>query len=428
MTATQAGGRDPAGVGPSAVELLRTNGPFRRLYLAQLLSQGGDWFAIVPLLGLLLELSGGPLWGALVLTADTVVIAAVSPWAGTLVDRLDRRRLMVACDLVSAGCVVLLLLVRTERTAFVALVAIGGVAAAKAFFTPSATAAVPTLVARDSLLTATVISGAIWAVMLIVGSSLSAIVTALVGPYWCFVIDAGSFLCSAGLVGGISELSGESRARVDGLRVRVLTDIAATFRIARRDHRIAVLIGAKPGTALANGILAVFPVLAVTVFDVGPGGVGVLFAARGVGALLGPLVARKFIVNPGRARPVIAVSIVLFGVGYGLFPVAHWFPLAAALVGVAHMGGSAAASISTYGLQLAAELSVRGRVMSSDFMVQTLVIGCSQLAVVGLASLVGNGPAITAAAGCSLVYGLIWWHAARALHGLGATGGNNHRM
>lgn len=414
-------------MGPGAVELLRANGPFRRLYLAQLLSQGGDWFAIVPLLGLLLQLSGGPLWGALVLAADTVVIAAMSPWAGTVVDRIDRRRLMVTCDLLSAGSVALLMLVRTEQTAFVALLAIGGVAAAKAFFTPSATAAVPTLVARESLLTATVISGAIWAVMLIVGSSLSAIVTALVGPYWCFLIDAGSFLCSAGLVAGISELSRESRTRMNGPRVGVLADIAMTYQIARRDHRIAVLIAAKPGTALGNGILAVFPILAVSVFHVGPGGVGVLFAARGVGAMIGPLVARRFVVDPGHTRPVIAASIVLFGIGYGLFPVAQWFPLATALVAVAHMGGSAAASISTYGLQLAAEPSVRGRVMSSDFMVQTLVIGISQLAVVGLAALVGNGPATATAAGCALVYALVWWRAARTLHAPGASSSNDHR-
>ncbi|ROS75879.1 putative MFS family arabinose efflux permease [Curtobacterium sp. PhB130] len=399
--------------GQGALTILRDNSAFRRLYFAQLLSQGGDWFVIVPLLGVLLTLSGTSLWGALVLAADTIVIAVCSPFAGTVVDRVDRRTLLIMCDLASAIFVTWLFFVHTPATVVIAVAAVGGVAAAKAFFTPTATAAVPTLVPAEALLTATVISGAIWAVMLVVGSSLSALVTAIAGPYWCFGIDIASFLCSASIVASISELSGKAN-RTPPRRRRLVSELADTVRIARGDRRIAALIAAKPGTALGNGILAVFPVLAVTVFGIGPAGVGVLFAARGVGALAGPLLARRF-VGPATLRSVIAAAIALFAIGYALFPIVTWFPAAVALVALAHVGGSAAASISTYGLQLATDSRNRGRIMSSDFMIQTAVIGCSQLAIVGLADLVGNTAATTVAAAAAGVYAIMWWGGARSL-------------
>lgn len=403
--------------GIGAFELLRTQPAFRRLYIAQLLSQGGDWFAIVPLLILLLQLNGNPVWGALVLTADTIAIAVLSPYAGTVVDRIDRRTLMVACDVSSAGFTGLLFFVREEKTSFIAVIAIGAVAAAKAFFTPSSNAAVPYLVPRSGLLTATVISGAIWAVMLIVGSSASALMAAAFGPYWCFGIDIVSFLCSAALVVGIHEQLQPPRRR-NLPRPSIFRDIAQTLRITREDPRIGVLVFAKPGTGLGNGILALFPVLAVTVFHIGPVAVGVLFAARGLGALVGPLIARRFLTRARRIRSIVATAIVLFGVGYILFPLVGWFWVAACCVAAAHIGGSAAASISTYGLQLVAPEAARGRVMSTDFMLQTLFIGVSQLLVIGIAAVIGDAAATMLTGAAVLAYGAVWWLASRSLRSL----------
>ena len=94
--------------------LLREERDFRRVFISELISLGGDWFAIIPLLILLPKLTGTGVWGALVLAADTLIFALLSPYAGTVVDRVDRRTLMVVCDIVSAVMVALLLLVRSE--------------------------------------------------------------------------------------------------------------------------------------------------------------------------------------------------------------------------------------------------------------------------------------------------------------------------
>jgi MFS family permease len=115
------------------LDLLRREPDFRRTYLAQLIALGGDWFAVIPLLVLLPELTGTGLWGALVLAADTLVFALVAPYAGTVIDRLDRRKVIVVADLLGGAAALLLLLVQSEATAWVALVGIGLIAAAKAF-------------------------------------------------------------------------------------------------------------------------------------------------------------------------------------------------------------------------------------------------------------------------------------------------------
>ena len=99
------------------LDLLRREQDFRRAYLAQLIALGGDWFAIIPLLVLLPALTGSGLWGALVLAVDTLVFALVAPYAGTVVDRLDRRRVLVVANTVAGLSALLLVLVRTEATA-----------------------------------------------------------------------------------------------------------------------------------------------------------------------------------------------------------------------------------------------------------------------------------------------------------------------
>src|SRR3990170_1799937 len=79
--------------------LLRRNRSFTRLYLAQLISFGGDWFATVALLGLALELTGSAALASLVLVLQSAPFFLASPFAGVPADRLDRRHLMVGADL-----------------------------------------------------------------------------------------------------------------------------------------------------------------------------------------------------------------------------------------------------------------------------------------------------------------------------------------
>src|SRR5690606_31485511 len=121
---------------------------FRRLFLAELVIFGADWFAVIPLLTLLLDLTGSGAWGSLALAADTGVGALLLPYAGAVADRWDRRWIMVLACLVAIGGAALLLVIRAPGLAWLGPVAIAVVGAGKAFFSPAALAALPNVVSQ----------------------------------------------------------------------------------------------------------------------------------------------------------------------------------------------------------------------------------------------------------------------------------------
>ncbi|MCW2616285.1 MAG: transporter [Frankiales bacterium] len=396
------------------LDLLRREKDFRRAYLAQLIALGGDWFAVIPLLVLLPELTGTGFWGALVLAVDTLVFALVAPYAGTVVDRVDRRRLMVVANTVAGLAALLLVLVRTEATAWVALVAVGIVAAAKAFSQPAGTAALPNLVDPDDLATASVLNGASWGTMLAVGAALGGLVAGTLGYTVCFVLDAGLLLTAALLVRStrrpFSDPSAPPRERRPAR-----DDVAEAVAFSWRERRVLALITCKSGPAFGNGALSLFPLYGAAAFGLGPLGIGLMYSARGLGALLGPLLLRKRATDPVRLHGVLAGSMAVFGLGYLALAVADWFWLVLVLLVVAHAGGGANWILSTYGLQTVVPDSLRGRVFSADYTLATLVVAGSQLAFGGLSGVVAARDLLGLSGALVLTYAGLWWLATRRL-------------
>src|SRR3954465_51071 len=103
-----------------AFSLLKRNGDFRRLYVAQLISFGGDWFLIVALFPLILQLTHSPVMVAVALAAQEIPFFLASPFAGVLADRLNRKRLMVVSDLARAVLCCGFLLIHDSSTVWLA--------------------------------------------------------------------------------------------------------------------------------------------------------------------------------------------------------------------------------------------------------------------------------------------------------------------
>src|SRR5207237_1862416 len=93
--------------------LLRTNRDFRLLYSGSLISLGGDWFLTVALLDLVLQLTGSATLASLMLLCQSLPIFLFTPLAGHVVDRVDRRRLMILVAVLRTGACLLPLLART---------------------------------------------------------------------------------------------------------------------------------------------------------------------------------------------------------------------------------------------------------------------------------------------------------------------------
>jgi MFS family permease len=399
--------------------VLVRNRDFRRLFLAELVIFGGDWFAVIPLMSLLLDLTGQGMWGALALAADTGVNALLLPYAGTVADRLDRRKILLVTSVATLLAVVVLLGIQAPAVAWLGPVAIGILGAAKAFYTPAALAALPNLVRKEDLSAANALSGSAWGTMLVVGASLGGVMTALVGPYVCFLITAGCLLMATWLVWRIRTPMQLGRPTTPPRTWQALRE---AFGYIRRHPRVLALVTVKSGVGFGNGVLAGFPLLAGA-FSVGPIGTGLLFAARGAGALFGPFLLRRVLGRGNWLLTGLAVSMMLYGLSYLGVAASDWFILALLLVAVAHTAGGGNWVMSNYALQLEVPDELRGRVFATDMMLATLAVSVSLLTFGALIDLVPLRPLIAGCAGLTLMYGLVWRFAVRRVRQGAAAGG-----
>ncbi len=184
----------------ASLSLLRRNHDFRNLYVAQLISFGGDWFLTVALFGLVLDLTASPVFVALTLAAQEIPFFFISPVGGALADRLNRKRLMILADVVRTVLCVGLLLVRQRSDLWLAFLLLAVISSFSAVFDPASSAAVPNLVEDEDLGSANALMGSSWGTMLAVGAALGGIVAATLGRDTAFVIDSASFAASAALL------------------------------------------------------------------------------------------------------------------------------------------------------------------------------------------------------------------------------------
>ncbi|MBF9133656.1 MFS transporter [Plantactinospora sp. S1510] len=395
------------------LSVLTHNRDFRRLLGAELVVFGADWFVMVPLLVLLPKLTGSGVWGALVLAVDNGILALLLPYAGTVADRLDRKKILIASNLTALAAIVLLLGVRSSGTAWLALLAIGAVAIAKAFYSPAAQAALPNVVDPDDLPAANAVAGSAWGTMSIVGASLGGVLTAAVGPYACFWVASIGLAGASGLTWLIHRPLQAPRDP-DGPEPRPWTAIREALQYIGGRPRVLALVTVKSAVGLGNGVLTVFPLLA-GLYGIGALGTGLLFAVRGAGVLIGPLLMRRVLHHRSWLLPGLALSMSTYGLGYLGVSLTHWFPLVLVLVFVAHFAGGSNWVMSNYALQGEVPDRLRGRVFATDMMLATVAIAVSQLAVAGVVDHVDQRVVLAGCGLTTLVYAVGWWVATRRL-------------
>ncbi|MGN9813595.1 MFS transporter [Micromonospora sp. BQ11] len=398
---------------PSALSVLRRNRNFRNLFLAELVVFGADWFVMVPLLVLLPKLTGSGVWGALVLAVDTGIVALLLPYTGTVADRIDRRKIMIGANVAALVGVLLLLGVRSSGTAWLAMVGIGVVAVAKAFYSPAAQAALPNVLDPEELAAGNAVAGSAWGTMTVVGASLGGVLSAVVGPYACFWVAAGGLVLAAVLAARIRRPLQAPRDVGRPVQQTWAAVREALGYIAHRP-RVLALVTVKSAVGLGNGVLTVFPLLA-GLYGVGAIGAGLLFAVRGAGALVGPILMRRVLGNRAWLLPGLALSMSLYGLAYLGTSVAGWFPLVLALVFVAHFAGGSNWVMSNFALQGEVPDRLRGRVFATDMMLATLAISVSQLVVASVVDIVDERVVLAGCGLVTLVYAIGWRIATRGL-------------
>jgi MFS family permease len=397
----------PEGGVRASISLLRRNRDFRRAYLSSLISLGGDWFLLVALFGLVLDITGSPIAVAFLLAAQDLTYFFVSPVMGILADRLDRKHLMVTADIGRAVLCVGFLFTQTESTWWIVYPLLAAMACFSAAFEPASAAALPNLVDGEDLATANALGGSLWGTMLTVGAALGGVTTAVLGRDAAIAIDAVSFVGSALLLIRIRRSFQEVRVQETPARLREAA--RQTVQYARRDHRVLALLAVKFGWGLAGGVLVLVPFLARGKFHAGEMGIGLLLAARGVGALIGPFVGRAALGEKDRRLFLtIGLALGVFGTGYALLGLAPGLLLALPAITLAHTGGGAQWMLSSYGLQKIVPDHILGRIFAFDGMLVTLTFGASSLFTGWLAEAFDAQATAVVMGGVAIVWAAVW--------------------
>jgi len=368
------------------IDLLRRNRSFRQLWLGQVVSQMGDWFNTIALYTIILQLTGSGRDVGLLLVARFVPSFLFGPISGVVADRFSRRTIMIVSDLLRAVVVLGFLLVRRADQLWIVYVLTVFQLGLSTFFEPAKTAAIPSIVEDRELVAANAISSVTWSAMLTIGAAIGGIITDAFGTNVAFILDAATYLLSAALITSIRvpKRAKRPRQKLSLGRILGITETVDGIRYVKDRPRVLAYLLVKPAWGLGGGILTLLAVFGERIFPVGKGaagGIGVLFAARGIGTAIGPIVARR-IAGEGerRMQVTIGIAFLIGGVFYIAFGSATGLAFALIVLGLAHCGGSILWVFSTVMLQRSVVDNFRGRVFAAEMALVTLTMAASNYA------------------------------------------------
>jgi predicted MFS family arabinose efflux permease len=372
---------------PAYLRLVRGNRNFRRLWSAQIVSELGDWFYTLAIYSLLLQLTGKASSVALALVLQVLPQTFIGPVAGVINDRIRRKRVMIAADLARMVIVFLMLFVRSRAMVWLVYPLLFVETLMAAFFEPARSSVIPNITEREDVILANTLSSATWSVNLLVGASIGGVVAALLGRDAVFILNALSFLASAVLICGMKFREPHAESALP-LRARDLWDhspILEGVRYVRGNRRLLATIFAKAGELMIGPSWVLFTVMGQRYFPVhwrgidplrgGMLGMSLLLGARGLGALVGPLVSARWAGHSQeRLRLGVLLGYLVVGVGYAALGASNTVWVACFWVVLAHCGGSTIWVFSTTLLQLNTEDRFRGRVFAADLGMSMLTI------------------------------------------------------
>ena len=353
--------------------LLRDNPDFARLWLAQVVSLLGDWFGTSVLSTLVVRYSPGSEGLAVsgLLLARFIPSMLISPVAGVLVDRFDRKWLLGISNLLRVG-VVLMFLLTLDNPGLLWLIYLLSVIQfiLSSVFEPGQSSLIPNLVRREDLVLANTLISVTWSVMLALGAVAGGVVATLFGTAVALMINAMTFMVATLLIMSIRVYTRNvDRVVVGEVAHSEDKGFIEGLRFLRRTPEAASALLVKFGNSLGN-VDTLMAIFATQIFVMGTDGqlsLGIMYSAFGLGAIAGPLILNRF--NDGSPR----VMRRLIGVGF-FWVVLGWLALGGAssllIVCLAlmmrAMGGSANWTYSTIIIQKTVPDSHLGRVFSID--------------------------------------------------------------
>ncbi|MFN8009094.1 MAG: MFS transporter [Terriglobia bacterium] len=371
------------------VHLVRTNKNFRSLWFGQIISELGDWFNNVAVLGLAMHLTGSGLVVTAILLCRTVPSVICGPFAGVFTDRMNRRTLLLGSDYSRFLLALGFLLVSTQGRMWMAYFFSALLTAISIFFTTAKTAAIPEICDSNELTPANALTGSTTAILQMVGGALGGFAVHWFGYNIAFLINAFSFLGSAAFILKLKF--------VDHTAVRPQAAKLPEHSFVKEFHDGIAYIWRNPvilglvligvGWATGGGAAQIlFSVFAVDIYHKGDAGIGLLYSAAGMGVMIGATIANFYFrhLTFSVTKWVIGICMALTGVFYSLFSFTHllltgffWIAMSRVTMGITHI-------IATTLMMNIVPAEYRGRTFSTkDSMVIFTMVLSMLLAGVG---------------------------------------------
>lgn len=403
----------------AAFDDVARNPGLRGLALAYTGSELGAWGYTIGVSVLVFRSGGANALGVLTLVLF-VPPGLAAPFMSVLGDRLPRLRVMVVADLSRALLWALAAVVAFERAPIAYLyviAALSGVAGVA--FRPAQAASLPSLARTPEELTAAnVVSSSIQSVTVFVGPAIAGVIVAATQPGVLFTITLATFLLSALLVGRLRPVDRRDADDSVGPRAPTTTIgrmLSAGAEAIARDASARVLITLIGAQTLVAGALVVFlPLLALGPLGIGERGLGSLWAALGVGGIVGALAAVGLVARRRLSGP-FAAGTLLWGAPIALLAIWHTATEALLLVGVIGVANTVVDVASITILQRAVREAVLARVFGILDSVMYLTHAVGGIAAATLVSAFGVRPALIASGAFLPVVAAVTWRQIRSI-------------
>ncbi|MDX1617666.1 MAG: MFS transporter [Balneolaceae bacterium] len=362
------------------IDLVRGNRDYRRLWLSQVVSNFGDWFGLLAVYAIITRYSDSEFLLGLIIVVKMMSLAVFSPFAGYITDRFNRRRLMIFCDLARGVVIAGLLLVRSYEMLWLAYALTSLQMMLSAIFEPAKTSSIPNVTTPKELVEANVLSSATWSFIFTMGMGVGGLATAWLGTDLVFILDTASYAVSAWFIYRASipqkAMSREERRRTRNPLVGIKEGLIFLFR-NRQILRPSLAKGTF--TMFLGALVYVLILVSENILMMGSVGLGLLYAARGLGTGIGPVIGRRIFQNEGDWVQAMGLCMIFAGIMYLVVGSTGSIGLMLVFVFLAHSASGANWVMSTVLLQRRTPDTFRGRIFSSEWLLFTLTQSASVL-------------------------------------------------
>lgn len=357
---------------PDFLRLLNTNRNYRYTWSGQVVSEIGDHFNNIAVFSLALANTRSGLVVAGVLLARAVPAILTGPVAGVVLDRFDRKRIMIASDLVRAVVALGFILAIPRKDTWLLYLLSALLMFASPFFTSGRSAILPTITNQDELHTANSLTQTTQWMTLTIGAFLGGTSVVQFGYDWAFRFNALSFVFSALCVSGLRVRGGSFRAERAELTesdvVRPWHEYLEGLRYMRGSPLIFGIALLSVGWASGGGAAQIlFSLFGELVFNRGPAGIGLLWGSAGIGLLAGGTFAHWLgkRISFATYKWTISLCYIIHGGSYVVFSQMPYFWLAAFFLAISRAAIAISSVLNMSQLLTHVPDAFRGRVFAT---------------------------------------------------------------